>query len=272
MDHVYNPPKNARMTFKQNMRLGDDDCLQWPQPWVPDCPHYACIPRNLPAATDGSQNYILFYNMQETDFEPLVAGPVLGLGHLRPKLMDALMSFIHEAIQPHFASWSLSSEPHKTPIFANLYALICRGVVHLEKLPLKRLQVLFLFSEFQRYLLEYVALKAYMEIYKPRMDGTECRATQVDNIIGAFVQSPEHAAAFVRAGLPVWLIRPVEFAGTVRVDMLVEPIMAQGQLCLDDAYDRFPVFFAGAANDINKYRTFAEYSRSYLTYSNPFAS
>ena len=45
MDVIYYPPRNAQMTFKQNMRYGDDNPLQWPQPFLSDQPHLACISR-----------------------------------------------------------------------------------------------------------------------------------------------------------------------------------------------------------------------------------
>lgn len=271
MDCVYNPPKNRRMTFKLDMRLGDDDCLQWPQPWTQDCPHYACIPRNEPKLSKSSPQYVLFYKPRDCDFELVQAGPVSGLGRLSSGILELVQSFMEQTVRPHFRRYTLSSDKDKTPIFANLYTLIRRAIVHLQWLLLTRTQVLFLFAELQRYLLEYVACKDYMEVYKLRMDGVACPGTQVDNVIGAFVQSVEHAEAFVLAGLPVWLVRPVEFASTVRVDAVVEPILARDRLCLDDAYHLFPVSFIGAATDINKYRTFADYSRSYLTYSNAFA-
>lgn len=270
MDCIYAPPKNARMSFKVDMRLGDDDYLLWPQPWIPECAHYAAIPREPQNDTPDSMNSILFHKAKPTDFVRTMAGPLSGLGNLRNSLLLDAKKFVKKIVDPQLKKYMKGPQPSKTPILPNLHTLIHRALVHLENLPLTCTQVLFVFSELQRYLLEFVACYEFMEVYGRRMDGLEGPAQKVDNVIGCFVHTVEHADLFLRAGLPVWLIRPAEFVGTVRIDKVVQPISPQDMLCLDDASCRFSVTFKGAATDVNKYRTFARYSRTYLSFSDPF--
>lgn len=269
-DYIYYPPKNARMTFKMDGRLGDDDPLQWPQPYIPDQCHLPCIPRQ----TDNNSLGILFHKIVEQDFHHLLDTSLSGLGYLSHRLIIRLRQFIQRMIEPHFARWITQHDSlpdnykaTRVSLFPHLYTLIHRSMRHLDSLPLMITQVFFVFAELQRYLLEYIACKDYMDIYKPRMDGTLPRAVSIADVIGAFVVGPDEADSFVRAGIPVWFIREAKFAGAVRVDALVEPRMAADHLCMMDAYHLHRVSYSGPGTHINKYRVFAEYSRSYLTRS-----
>ena len=42
---IFNPPLggDCSLFLRTNLRFGDDDPLQWPQPWVPEYPHLPCI-------------------------------------------------------------------------------------------------------------------------------------------------------------------------------------------------------------------------------------
>jgi hypothetical protein len=97
-------------------------------------------------------------------------------------------------------------------------------------------------------------------------------STIVEDLIGAFVFNLADADNFVRAGIPVWLIQPAALAGTIRVHKLVKVIEPRDRLCLVDAYVTYPVFYDSPPVDMDRYKMFARYSATFLSYHNPFRS
>jgi len=105
-----------------------------------------------------------------------------------------------------------------------------------------RRQTLFLFAEIQRYMFEYSAAYHYLMIYKSRMLSVLPSSTTVEDLFGTFVFNLADADNFVRAGIPVWLIRPAALAGTICIHKLAKLIEPGDRLCLVGAYDTYPVF------------------------------
>src|SRR6266446_2493685 len=204
------------------------------------------------------------------DFFPLEGGPISGLGFLAGakiaslKKLRRLLEKQLETLDADIAS--------STPILNHLLVFIRQTLVSLENLPMTMRQTLFLFAEIQRYMLEYSAAYRYLTIYKPRMLNVLPPSTAVEDLVGTFVFNLADADNHVRAGIPVWLIRSAALAGTVRVEKLVELIEPRDQLCLEDVYDTYPVFYDGPLVNTDMYNTFARYSASFLSYSNPFQS
>jgi len=220
--------------------------------------------------SDRSVFDILFHRVDIMDFFPLEGGPISGLGFLAGakiaslKKLRRLLEKQLETLDADIAS--------STPILNHLLVFIRRTLVSLENLPMTMRQTLFLFAEIQRYMLEYSAAYRYLTIYKPRMLNVLPPSTAVEDLVGTFVFNLADADNHVRAGIPVWLIRPAALAGTVRVEKLVELIEPRDRLCLEDAYDTYPVFYDGPLVNTDMYNTFARYSASFLSYSNPFQS
>ena len=253
-------------------RLGEHDQLLWPQPYLePQC-HLACIPRRQEVYDESSRPLfsILFHPVGFRDFWPLEGGPISGLGFLSGAKMASLKKLGHflekqlETLDPNIAA--------STPTLNDLLVFIRRTLISLESLPMTRRQTLFLFAEIQRYMLEYSAAYRYLTIYKPRMLDVLPSSTAVEDLIGAFVFNLADADNFLQAGIPVWLIRPAVLAGTVRVHKLVELIEPRDRLCLVDAYDTYPVCYEGPPVNMDRYKTFARYSATFLTCHNPFRS
>lgn len=272
MDHIYAPPLSKRITFKTDYRLGEHDQLLWPQPLLePQC-HLPCIPRHPEVFEESTRSIfrILFHSVNDTDFHPLEGGPISGLGFLsgaKVALLKKLWQTLEKQLETLDAKIASS-----TPILNHLLVFIRRTLVYLENLPMTKRQVLFLFAEVQRYILEFSAAYRYLTIYKPRMQNTLPPATAAEDLVGGFVFNLGDADNYARAGIPVWIVRPAALAGTVRVEKLVEPIEPRDKLCLEDAYDTYPVAFTGAPHNIDRYKLFARYSATFLSYSNPFDS
>src|SRR5271155_1807823 len=270
MDHIYAPPDNIQMTFNRDLRLGDDDILLWPQPYFAQNPHFAAIPRQPEGLTIEHKHYICFYVTTDRDFVCREDGPVSGLGHLHPKLLWLAKQLYSHLDRLHDRYQNDLCFPKKTPFFSHLLGPIKRSLVHLERLPVTRRQIRFVFAEMQRCMLEFIGGHDYIYIYKPRMDGEKPPATEVAHTIGAFVQSVTESETFFLAGLPVWLVRPAKLAGTVHVDALVALAKPKDFLCLEDNFRTYPIEFCGPPTSSEKYQVFGHYSRSFLSYSNPF--
>lgn len=271
MEHIYAPPLLKKITFKKDLHLGEHDELLWPQPFLePQC-HLACIPRCPEVFEESHRSVfnILFHPIDDTVFYPLEGGPITGLGFLSGAKMASLKK-LRQTLEKQLENLD-ADIASTTPILNNLIVVIRRMLTCLEHLPMTKSQALFLFAAAQRHMLEYLAAYRYLTIYKPRMLNTLPPATGVEDLVGAFVFTLADTDNFVRAGIPVWVIRPAALAGTVRVEKLVELIEPRDRLCLQDAYDTYPVAFTGTSHTLDKYRVFARYSATFLSYTNPFS-
>src|SRR5712664_512045 len=124
-------------------------------------------------------------------------------------------------------------------------------------------------TEFQRYYLEIYGCLDYLEIYKPRMDGTRPAAESVANCMGSITNIPCIVQDFKTAGLPVWFLRPSTFWDSpTRCNILeiVAPIDPADVLCLSEHYPPFPRIFYGALNDSKRHDAFYTHSRMWLVF------
>jgi hypothetical protein len=260
------------MTFKTDYRLGEHDPLLWPQPYLePQC-HLACIPRRVEVFEESARPVfkILFHQVGFADFWSIANGPIFGLGFLRGDRMASLKK-LGDFLRAQFDNLDPKIRA-STPILGDLLVFIRRTLVSLESLPMTKREALFLFAEIQRYMLEFSAGYRYLTIYKPRMISVLPASTSAEPLVGAFVFTLADADNFVRAGIPVWLIRPAALAGTIRVEKLADLIEPRDRLCLVDAYDAYPICYEGPPVNIDRYKTFARYSATFLSYHNPFQS
>ena len=88
--------------------------------------------------------------------------------------------------------------------------------------------------------------------------------------MGAITENPMVAQDFIRAGLPVWLVRSYKEVPVTRIDSLVAMRQPADYLCLTDAKPVHRTMFVGKADDPNKYLTINKYIRYYFRYPNPF--
>jgi len=271
-DVIYAPPPSGRMTYKHDYRLGQHDPLLWPQPFLSNYCHLAVIPRAPETLDDNVPMHVLFHKATFEDFAPEMFGALSGLGNLswRPlgRLKKVAETFKEKAkIYQHD-----DALPKKTLLFFDsLMATITLSLQTLECLPMTRLQTLFVFSEVQRFMLEFIAAYDYIYTFTPRFTKSE-PPSEVAKVVGAFVNSVNDSDILFHAGVPVWFIRPAALAGTIRVDSLVELVDLNDHLSLADAFLRFGVSFNGSPTDPRRHETFAKYSQNYLQYSDPFNS
>ncbi|KAF4614093.1 hypothetical protein D9613_007477 [Agrocybe pediades] len=265
MDHVFDPSTLSRMTYKTNYRLGSDDPLQWPQFFLRENPHYPCIPRKPEDLTPESWNYIMFHETEESDFEETKDALVSGFGFLRPTLLAKVRRCLDETIDPLYAK--VKKMELRYEVFPILHSSIHRSFMHLEFLPLTRRQVLFVFADLQRDLLEFHAAYTYATKVMPQMKGQGYPASTVDHYVGGFFNDISLSDAFVRAGVPVWIVHPASRAGAIRVDKLVDPLSPHDFFPMNSASATYPFSFEGTSPlDPRKYNVLGRYRREFLSY------
>ena len=102
------------------------------------------------------------------------------------------------------------------------------------------------------------------------MDGILPPATETAQTIGVFTMDSTIAQEFMRAGLPVWFMRPAHTLPGIRVNSVIEPRKCNEFLELCDAETKFDTVFCGSANDPKKCRAIVLHSHQFFSYYNPF--
>ena len=260
---VYEPPLGAdrKIFMRMNLRYGDDDPLQWPQPYIQEHRHMACIPKG--PSGRGEPNDIMWWTPQPTDFVH-DNRMICGIGKLNAVSFEQLrrpcVSLLERAKQPRFQDkelpWLL------VPIVANF---------------LHRLQVLSMsfqtttqcVLELQRAFLELLAFLEFEEHYRHRRDAT----TVATQLMGAFTTSQLVCQGMMDAGVPVWLIRPYDDLPTIRIQKVVTMKQARALLSMD-ACVRPPcsTIFEGRGDSVAKYAAISMQATRLLAFPNPFAS
>lgn len=100
----------------------------------------------------------------------------------------------------------------------------------LEAVKARWPEILFSFVQAQRHYLELEAFLEYMEIRQPLMNSDEYGNILVPaaQLIGAVTNIVVVVEEFAKAGVPVWLIRPIDqFSEQTRIDCVQDPLPAE---------------------------------------------
>jgi hypothetical protein len=269
MDVIYEPPfgQERHMRFHQNFRYGDDDPLLWPQPYVMSECHLPAIPLR-PGA--GDPTAVMWWQLTRDDFVLSTAGIVTGVGLIHGTKLAQISRLVNSLQSRTRAYLNDEKFPRKAEGATILLNVLKQAMIKLESLPMSLQQAGFCVSHVQQLYLELVALLDYMTIYKPRIDGRIPIASQVACTVGAITENPSVAQDFIRAGLPVWLIRSYKEVPVTRTDCLKAMRKPADYLCLDDAQPVQRTMFVGKADDPNKYLMINRYIRYYFRFPNPF--
>lgn len=269
MDIVYAPPfgLNRSMRFRSDFRYGEDDPLLWPQPYLPHVCHLGCIPLCPPS---DQLLAIMWWKLTREDFVASTANIITGVGLIAGKKLAILTRLVTSLQSRVHAYMADEQHPKKNVLVTALSNALNHGLKRLQCLPMSLRQTSFGLSQVQRYYLEIVAALDYLTIYKPRMDGVVSPATQVAPTVGTLTTDMLIVQEFVRAGLPVWLLRPYNRLPATRIDSLKTPRLPEDFLCLTDAIPPYKPFFTGKAIDPEKYSSFDLYLRSAFYCANPF--
>ena len=144
--------------LRTNLRYGEDDPLQWPQPFFENLPHYACIPacpdrRNHP-------HMILWMTPTQRNYVPLPR-PIAGLGALHSAPYLELIKVAQEVLN-RVSAGTLRDRALIVWRVPPLRLLLQR----LEYVPTILRRVQLGVREAQRYILELIAAADWYEKYE----------------------------------------------------------------------------------------------------------
>jgi hypothetical protein len=246
--------------LRSNLRFGDDDELQWPQPFLDHYGHISCIRAQSPK---DDPLHIMWVLPDRHDFVS-EGGMVGGIGRLHcvflrsiTRLWDVLLD---RAMLPKFSNIKLVSE---------LVSVLKLLLHHLEHISTTFRKMQITVRETQRVFLELQVLLDFEEIYRPRM--TLPPVSIPANVVGADTADLKVCDALFRAGIPVWLLRPYTALQSIRVRAIAPLQAAHGIIPLDPPSG--PVhrtIYVGSPNKLDKYIAIARYVRELLQFPDPF--
>ncbi|KAF8078229.1 hypothetical protein FPV67DRAFT_1403925 [Lyophyllum atratum] len=270
VDYVLYPPIGVReVKLRKDFRYGDDDPMCGPQPYVASGCHLAAIPcRPLKAHLPLN---IMWWLPSKHDFIIDSSNILRGLGQLDPVKLNELRYFV-DKMQDRVSRYKDDRNfPNKIQAVIEFSASLNDIFVRLEYLPTTLRQTQFSVALLQRCYLELVGYLDYMYVYRPRMLGQAEPAAEVARTIGAYVSNPLVVQEFVRAGLPVWILKRWNTIVETRIDSVQEPRQPETWAVLEDADPPFKPFFTGPAHDPAKYTAFGRLARASTSSPNPFA-
>ncbi|PBK61187.1 hypothetical protein ARMSODRAFT_981734 [Armillaria solidipes] len=123
----------------------------------------------------------------------------------------------------------------------------------------------------QRFWLELVGALDYMEIYKPIMDGHAERSLnhRLDRLMGSFTSDISTVQFLIRAGIPVYFVRPLMVFDNQIIERVVE--LSQPMLTITRPDPVYPVVYTGDPTDAKKYRAIHTCLRQFQCYKLPFS-
>lgn len=265
MDFVPLPPfgRNRNMRIRTNFRYGKDDPLQWAQPYLASDCHLGAIP--LRPGPDDPMS-IMWWIPEPSDLVPCRTNTIAGLCLISPNRFTRLRQMVTQLCSR--AEEYMSKE--KSEVIPSFLTVVTQGVKRLETLPMSPRQVFMNVSYLQRCSLELLAALDYLELFRPRMRGIRPAARMVGLRMGVFTYDPVVVQDFMRAGLPVWFIRPYNVLHTAIINTVVNVRLPGDYLCLEDANPPFKTFFVDRADHPKRSFAFHSYLRSFFSYPNPF--
>ncbi|KAK0462144.1 hypothetical protein IW261DRAFT_1576491 [Armillaria novae-zelandiae] len=247
---------------------GFDDPLQWPQAFVPDYTHYACLCWHTPEVNDPLRPLYLGvteYDWQEIDDFAIVTS----LGRMRRSTFQKLQAGCKAVIE------TVAGVECSAVVTANMRGHIImleRLLARLSDLPMSYQRMHLCHAETQHIARELHALVQYMTLYKPLMDAPESNAPPMpvdDGLVGAFSNDATTVQSFFKAGIPVWRIISIKELPGVHVDNVCE--FSNSPHPEEPSRLRLPTIFTGSLRDPTKYKKIHEFVTHSMRWVDPFA-
>jgi hypothetical protein len=245
--------------LRDNLRYGEDDPIQWPQAYLPQYRHFACIARGPKPYPDAMN--ILWWTPDRRDF--VSENDVLhGVGKLERsyylQLRELSVGLLERAEKPLFQGKIVAHELskillnflHRLETLSSSFFIMQRGVRELQR--------------------TFLQLKGFLDFEERYRLETGTPAAALD-LMGAFTWDPIVCQNLFRAGVPVWLIRPYSALRSIRVRKLVPVTRAQGLLSLAPcSRPNCPTLYRGPGDRIEKYLALQASVLDLLKFPNPF--
>ncbi|KAK0492588.1 hypothetical protein EDD18DRAFT_1357860 [Armillaria luteobubalina] len=264
------PPISAQceVYMQANYRYSIDDHVQWPQAYIEQYPHFACIHQVAPE--ENKALHPLFHGLTQYDFmECDDTAIVKGVGCLHHSTFLRLQSACQGVID------SVGSVSGSSTMLSGLRSHISiiellLGCLH--ALPTSFTHVCLTVAETQRIACELHAFVEYMMIYKPLMEAPESDAPSMsinDTLVGAFSNDATVIQRFFKAGIPVWHIVAMKDLPGVRIDRLSDFTMPP---FVDKPCPlQLPSVFVGSSSDPQKYHKIQDFTMHSTHWVDPFA-
>ncbi|KAK0492035.1 hypothetical protein EDD18DRAFT_1109438 [Armillaria luteobubalina] len=263
------PPLGNREVYMcKNYRYGFDDPLQWPQAFVPDYPHYACLRWCTPEVNDPLRPLYLGvteYDWQEIDDFAIVTS----LGRMRWSTFRRLQAGCKAVIE------TVAGIECSAVVTANMRSHIImleRLLAHLSDLLMSYQRMRLCHAETQRVARELHALVQYMTLYKPLMEAPESDAPPMpvdDGLVGAFSNDATTVQSFFKAGIPVWRVISIKELPGVHVDKVCE--FSNSPHPEEPSRLHLPTIFTGLSRDPAKYKKIHEFVTHSMCWVDLFA-
>ena len=262
------PLGNHKIYMCENYLYGFDDPLQWPQAFIPDYTHYACLHWCTPSVNDPLRPLYLGvteYDWQEIDDFAIVTS----LGHMRRSTFGRLQAACKTVIE------TVAGVECTAAVTTNMRSHIImleRLLARLSDLPMSYQRMRLCHAETQRVARELHALVQYMTLYKPLMEAPESDAPPMpvdDGLVGAFSNDATTVQSFFKAGIPVWQVISIKELPGVRVDNVCE--FSNSPHPEQPSRLHLPTIFAGSSRDPTKYKKIHEFVTHSMHWVDPFA-
>ncbi|TFK59435.1 hypothetical protein BDN72DRAFT_780752, partial [Pluteus cervinus] len=254
--------------LREDFRYGDDDPLQWPQPFVRSLLFLSAIPL---ISGDNHPLAVMSDDLSWSDFAEDDNDLLSGIGKIKNTKCTEL-SVLSAHILGRAERFS-QSKP------ATSVANLLGEYTHLLHLYLYRLQHVttnfsntrFTFRGLQRIYLYLQALLDWEETFRPRLHtNKEGAGVPVAQVLGAFTTSTELGDILYHMGVPVWFIRPSREVVNAHVRDLADLNPPSTSLVLGPSqYQRFSIF-KGQNNDPAMYGKIMYQLHTHIRYPNPF--
>ncbi|KAK0471580.1 hypothetical protein IW261DRAFT_1571872 [Armillaria novae-zelandiae] len=262
------PLGNRKIYMHENYRYGFDDPLQWPQAFVPDYAHYACLHWCTPEVKDPLRPLYLGvteYDWQEIDDFAIITS----LGCMRQSTFQRLQAACKAVIEtiPGVECSAVVAANMRSHIIM-LECLLGR----LSDLPMSYQRMRLCHAETQCVARELHALVQYMTLYKPLMEAPESDAPPMpvdDGLVGAFSNDATIVQSFFKAGIPVWRVVSIKDLPGVCVDNVCK--FSNSPHPEEPSRLRLPTIFTGSSRDPMKYKKIHEFVTHSMRWVDLFA-
>ncbi|KAF9037168.1 hypothetical protein BJ165DRAFT_1408565 [Panaeolus papilionaceus] len=259
--------------LRANLRYGTADHTLWPQFVIPNTSHFAVMPRE-PVASDDSLAPI-WWDPTPDDFVPSYRGIITGIGSVHKRQLNLLQRV--EAEMQKRVDRYLNASPKPTDNATQQISLqryhMENSYIRLCSLKTSYVETVFTVTEFQRYCLEILGFLNFMEIYRPRLAGSQLGSNKADHVMGCFTWDSRAAQELFKAGVPVWFLR--RWQGNVypydnNILKIVDFTQPHPSILKECAIVALPTLFRGHMTDEGRYNAIWNRSMARLNPEDPF--
>ncbi|KAK0501933.1 hypothetical protein EDD18DRAFT_1346499 [Armillaria luteobubalina] len=254
---IPSPPSTTEISLHEDGHFGHHDPTRAPQFFNPKFCHFPVIPCR-PGPNNDTHPYC---NWLDTIWYDVVDADIVhSTGYLTH--IGLLSRDVHSRFQRAFDYINERSSAGHSPKrfseeFDGFLGLWCA-----------RLEALV--AVMQSYWLELVAGLDYMECYQPVMNGKARRdnAPNSSHLMGTFTINLDVAEQHIRAGIPMYLVRPVDQFSNQVILKAEKPVVFPLNTSLPSP--PFPVVFKGDPSHPQKFHAMHRFTQIFNTYRNPF--